>query len=76
MQCMYHVNPNPEPNPNPNPNLNLTLTLTRLADETGAIARHVSARVTSKKRNRLGLKVPCAPKWFDSEFPISKTTKL
>jgi len=25
---------------------------------------------------RAPLKVPCAPKWFDSEFPIIKTTKL
>jgi len=22
------------------------------------------------------VKVPCAPKWFDFEFPIIKTTKL
>jgi len=24
----------------------------------------------------LGLKMPCAPKWFDFEFPLIKTTKL
>jgi len=44
-----------------------------VVDSHGAVA----VRLLKKKKNdRVGLKVPCAPKWNDFEFPIIKMTKL
>jgi len=65
------------PAPKPVPNSLVTVASTPvLASRPVTVALDREVRGLTILLYQVGLKVPCAPKWFDVEFPLIKTTKL